>query len=162
LGAGAVVVSYVLLAVFVPYATFWFPPALVAGIAVALMLRRRGARRAETAPTDLQGRTTTEIGEAWMLTSLLLRQGPSRSDRLHLCRVRDAYLEELSLRDPDGFQQWVEDSLSGKRCRPDTYIRRETRNEPEAAQWRRMLRHHLARTTALRRPWRPSGSGRSR
>ncbi|HVX47690.1 MAG TPA: hypothetical protein VHC49_27625 [Mycobacteriales bacterium] len=140
--AGGVTVL-VLCTEFAPYGGLWSIPALIGLVAVFRMMRRRG--RAGTVP-DTRDRTTAEIGEAWILTSLLLARSPSRSDRLHLCQVRDAYLSALSERDPEGFQRWVTDSLAGIDCRPDCYIRAETRTDDAGVNsWPRILWQHVSR-----------------
>lgn len=153
----AAFLCYLVVAVYLPYGAAWYPPAVLATAALGFTVRRRRERRVRDDEPDLKDRTTSEIGEAWVLTNLLLRRSPSTADRMHLCRVRDAYLQEFQLRDPEGFQRWIDDSLAGRRCRPDTYIRRETREEDDAVQWRKALRQYVSRGAVH---WPHSGSRR--
>lgn len=139
---------FIVCAEFIPYGAAWSLPAMIAlNVTFRLIRRRRENRPPVKSVPDVKDRTTAEIGEAWMLTSLLLSRSPSPSDRLHLCHVRDAYLCELAERDPDGFERWVTDSLAGTESRPDAYIRAGTGAEAaEQNSWRRVLRHPLSRS----------------
>jgi hypothetical protein len=87
----------------------------------------------EPAPVPVSSMTDQELCRAFRRSFVLLSRTVSLPERLRLVSLRQAYLDEMSRRDPGGFQFWLE---SGARAAsgPDKFLRRSPGpGEPDAA-----------------------------
>jgi hypothetical protein len=87
----------------------------------------------EAAQTPVRSMSDRELCRAFRQSFTLLSRTDAMPDRLRVVALRQAYLDEMSRRDPVGFQSWLE---SGARAAsgPERFLGRSRRpDESDAA-----------------------------
>jgi hypothetical protein len=74
----------------------------------------RGLRRRSTGPTPslahasaLPSMSDLELCEAWSTSYIALQDAPTAAERVRVVALRQAYLDELEHRNPQGLQRWL-------------------------------------------------------
>lgn len=107
---------------YLPYAA----SLLLAALAVLLIAGvRRRRRRARPELPRLADRETEDIGLAWELTTLLLREADDMPTRVRIVEARQSYLDELERRAPGMLVAWGARVIAGSACRLDEFLREE-------------------------------------